>query len=342
MKIILALLIAVSAGKAYAVDVKMSGTIYSNFSAVTSKHLSNGVEAHGRNEFDVSRIYLNAAADHDEHISSFVQLEANLLSRDPVSSGTTNQVFLKQAYLEYKELYPGAKLLFGLIQAPWTAPLEEPVWKHRFVAKTLPDEEGLLQTTDRGARLSGKAPHLGYELMVANGEGSGARQTTGNEGNKYKDFSGRLSFSPFSEGGLSGLRIHAFGQKGKKYSNWERDRAIGSVSFESGKFNAMASYYASRDGKGVAAGTDTVKGAGFSVFTVVNVAKTCWVFARWDKWDPDTAVLNNAHSRVIVGGGHALTDTVRMAVDYQALMQQKQTATAKDQGTASVHLEVKF
>lgn len=330
-----------AASPALAAEVKVSGLIFADYAAVTSRFLSNGERARGRNEFDVSRIYLNAGSSFDEHLGGFLQFEANLVSREPLSSGSTNQVYLKQAYLEYREVYPGAKLQFGLVGTPWRA-FEEGIWKHRFVAKILDDEEGLAPASDRGVRLSGAVPRVAYDLMAGNGEGTGARGTSGNEPNKYKDVTGKISVSPFASESLKGLKVNVLYQRGQKVAGWVRDRAYGGLSYESSRFNLMGAYYSSRDGKSVATGTDTVKGAGFSMHTVIPVSQRSWVFARWDRWDPDRLALHDARSRWILGAGHAPAEGVRVALDYQGLIQQKQTATRKDQGSASLHVEVRF
>lgn len=336
MKRLLVLLaLGPAAVPASAADAKISGVIFAHYEAVTSEFLSNGTKAAGRNEFDVSRVYLNAAAPLDERFSGFLQLEANLSSRD----NTSNQVFLKQAYLEMKEVYPGAKLMFGLIGTPWRS-FEEGIWKHRFAAKILEDEEGLMYATDRGLRLSGKLPHIAYDAMVANGEGTGARGTTGNETNKYKDYIGKISVSPVAEGTLAGLKLNAQVQKGSRGQDLTRDRLLAGASYEGGRFNLMGTYVGSSDR--TAAGGALVKGAGFSIHAVADVAKTCWVFARYDSWDPDLDTSDDAHSRVIAGMGHRLTEGARVALDYQALVQEKEAAARKDQGLASLHLEVKF
>jgi hypothetical protein len=73
----------------WALEVKPGGTIFAHYEFATSQHLANGTTSQGYNAFEVSRIYLNADAKYDEKVSAFLQLEANLSSRDSKS----NRVF---------------------------------------------------------------------------------------------------------------------------------------------------------------------------------------------------------------------------------------------------------
>lgn len=334
------LLAALTAGTARAAavsDLKVSGLVYAQYEAVVSRSLANGTPANDRSAFDINRVYLNFGAPIDERFSSFVQLEANLLSRDD----TANQVYLKQALLEWKEIYPGAKVMFGLVPMPWRG-LEESVWRHRFVSRIMEDQEGLLSATDRGVRLTGTVPRVTYDLVVSNGEGTGGRSSASNDADKYKDYAAKVAYSPFLDGALTGLKLNAQLHKGNKIARWPRDRVLAGASFESARFNAFAAYMASRDGAAVVGGTGTVRGQGFTTHGSVFLTKKTWLFARCDFWDANTALSADGHFRVIAGVGYTPADQVRFSADYQAVLQEKQAAARRDQAVAGVHVEVKF
>ena len=331
------ILLAGFPGISRAADVKLGGLIFTHYEYVLSDHLANGSRADSRNAFDVSRVYLNAASKLDERTDVFIQLETNLSSRE----NTANQTFLKQAWVRWNEIYRGASLRVGLVPSPWRA-FEEGIWKLRFVAKILEDEEGLLSATDRGVLISGKSPHISYDALISNGEGTGARSTTGNETNKYKDYAARISVAPFSGPTLQGLKFNIQFDEGKRMAGWPRDRAFSGLSYECDRFNMWGAYYSSRDGKSVATGTDTVKGAGFSFHTIINLPKGYWVFGRFDQWDPDTNVADDAHHRIYYGAGKNLSENVRVSVDQQLLRQEKVTTNQKNQNIIFTHVEVKF
>lgn len=321
----------------WAADIKMGGVIFAHYEYVLSDFLSNGTRADDRNEFDVSRVYLNAASKLDDRMDVFGQLETNLSSRD----NTSNQTFLKQAWLRWNEVYRGASARAGLVPLPWRG-FEESIWKHRFVAKTMEDEQGLTPATDRGVVLNGKIPFMDYDVIIANGEGVGARGTTGNETNKHKDYAGRISVSPFKEGSLKGFKVSGLLHKGKKMDNWPRDRVFSSVSYECGRFNVFGGYFTSRDGNGVTTGTDTVRGRGISLYTNVNLSEAYVVFLRLDKWDPNKDVDNDARRHFIGGVEKKISDAVRITLDYHEVIQEKTAVTRKNQNIVSTHAEVKF
>lgn len=321
----------------HAADVKLGGLVFTHYEYVLSDYLSNGIRANDRNAFDVSRVYLNASSKMDDRFDVFVQLETNQSSRD----NTANQTYLKQAWVRWSEVYPRASLRFGMVPATWRS-FEEGIWKLRFVAKILEDEEGLLSASDRGVLLSGKIPYVAYDALISNGEGTGGRGTTGNETNKYKDYALRMAVSPFQQPGLKGVKINLQVDEGNKGENWPRDRVLSGLSYESTRFNIWGAYYSARDGKSVVTGTDTVKGAGFSFHSIVNLSKGYWVFARVDQWDPNTNTADDAHRRFYYGLGRTLSENIRVSVDQQFVRQEKVTATQKNQNIIFTHVEVKF
>jgi len=322
-------------GPLFAADIKFGGLVFSDYEFVTSKYLANGTLADSRNAFDIGRVWLNSSVKLDEQFDSFFQFEANELSRD----NTANQVYLKQAWLRWNEIYPNASLRFGLVPAPWR-PYEEAAWQYRFVAKILEDEEGLLQPSDRGALLSGKYSIVDYDLEVANGEGTGARTTVGNETNKYKDFAARIGVAPFQN--IPGLKVNALLHEGYRVANWPRNRTIVGLSYKSDSARLWGAYYTSRDGTSVSTGTDTVKGAGFSLHGSVDLPRNFWVFGRWDRWDSNTNVALDVHDRIIYGIGRKLGQNVRVAIDHQLVIQEQVASNRVNQSIVSAHLEVKF
>lgn len=310
--------------KIEAAETKISGVIFADFNFVLSEYLKSGTTAYNINSFDVSRAYLNADAKFTDTIKGFVQYEVNLITLD----GTSNSVYLKQALLEIKDIYPDAKIMFGLIPNPWRG-YEEGIWKHRFVAKILDDIEGFFPATDRGVRLNAKASIVEYDLGIYNGEG-----TKSNESNKYKDYIGKIAVSPFTEEQVKGLKLNLYYHKGNYDTDLPRDRILAGVSYESKKVNAMLTSYN--------ADTKKVKSDGISVHSVLNLTEKEWVFARYDLYDPDKDKTDDARSRMFLGLGYKITDGVRATVDYQSLTQEKETSTSRNQSILFWHLEVKF
>lgn len=314
-------------GKINAVETKISGVIFAHYEYVLSEYLQNGTTAYNLNSVDIPRVQLGVDAKFTDTIRGFIQCEANLITRD----NTANAVYLKQALLEIKDIYPNAKLMFGLIPTPWRG-YEEGIWKHRFVAKILDDIDIGLPATDRGVRLNGKAVNcVEYDVAIMNGEG-----TKVNEVNKFKDYIGKVAVAPFTAEQLKGLKLNLYCNKGQ-YADGdkqERDMFIGGISYESKKFNAMATSYS--------ASSKDVKGSGVSIHSVVNLTEKHWVFARYDLRDPDQDKSDDARSRIFLGFGHKIADGIRAAIDYQGVIQEIEGATNKNQSIVFSHLEVKF
>ena len=80
----------------------------------------------GANAFGIDRAYVGVLADLDEHLATRITLDADKLK--PVAFGeageatvdTKYRVFLKHAWLEWKDAGPGVKMRFGMIDTPWT------------------------------------------------------------------------------------------------------------------------------------------------------------------------------------------------------------------------------
>lgn len=323
-----------------ALEVKPGGMIFAHYEFVTSQHLKNGTPVQDYSAFEVSRIYLNADAKYDEKISAFVQLEANLTSRD----NKNNRVFLKNAELRFN-LHPAAKIYAGLVSVPWRG-WEESVWKHRFVAKTLEDQDIGMPASDRGIRLNGQVPFLTYDLMVANGEGPGGDGTAGNEstasngGGRFKDYTARVSAAPLERLGetFKGLKLNALFHKGNKNEIQLRNRIFAGLSYESKHLNAMWTYYNADN----SANSAPSRGEGFSFHTVVAPVEKFWVFARLDKYDPDLHVGGDARTSYFYGLGYQIIKGVRIAVDHQYLQQERRSIARQDESIFFVHTEAKF
>lgn len=325
---------AIAADKADKIETKVSGVIFAEYGYVLSDNLADGKDAAGFNAFDISRIYLTGDAKFNDKVSAIVQLETNLFSKEIWNSTTTaNTTYLKQAALKIKDFCPVTKatLWAGFIPVPWRG-YEEKIWKHRFVAKLLDDIEDLGKSTDRGIKVTGSTGIVEYDLAMLNGEG-----TKANETNKYKDYDLRTAIDIPT---VEGLKLNLYYQDGNKGQNLPRDRFFGGLSYESKLFNAMATYYQTKDRNDLASAEK--KGKGFSLHSVVNLTERHWVFARFDQFDPNKDTADDKKNRVIAGLGCKLTDGVKATLDYQTQLREKETATAKDVAVLFSHLEVKF
>lgn len=340
-RVLMSVLMCMACSKwANALEVKPGGVVFAHYEFTASQHLQNGATTQNYNAFEVSRIYLNADAKYDDKVSAFINVEANLTSRD----NKNNRIYLKNAELRLN-FHKAAKLSAGLVSVPWRG-YEEGIWKHRFVSKILDDIEGLLPASDRGLRLSGQIPFLAYDAMIANGEGTGGDGTGGNEttayngGGRFKDYTAKIAVIPLETLGdeLKGLKINAMFHKGDKNEAALRNRMYAGLSYES-KFLNMAGNYYNADNS---AKTAPSRGEGFSFHAVVTPVEKFWLFARFDKYDPDIHAGGDARNRYFSGLGYQLAKGVRIAVDHQYLQQEKRSLTRQDESIFFVHTEAKF
>lgn len=174
-----------------------SGVLFLNFQTG-----GNAAERRAQqNRFDVERAYLTFRALAGARTSIRVTTDV-YQQRDPARDEFYRgwAIRAKYAYAQYELVRPtegvggyGTVARFGLIQTP-VVDYEEQFWL-RGLAQTAPDANGYFASADVGLAsawtLPGKAGEL--YLAVLNGSGYTSRET-----DRFKDFGGRLSITPFN------------------------------------------------------------------------------------------------------------------------------------------------
>ncbi len=154
-------------------------------------------QQHGKNQFDLDRVYLNVRGTLNRSGVYRVTLDVSRTSGDRFFE------FLKYAYGGIA-FNPHATVLLGMQQTP-LIDFQEGLWKYRFLQKVMSDNEGKLTSSDLGVGAEGVVnPDLSYKVMISNGEGSNAA-----EKGRDKTFAGRLTYIL-----KPGLRLSAFAQYG--------------------------------------------------------------------------------------------------------------------------------
>jgi hypothetical protein len=104
-------------------------------------------------------------------------------SNDELVSGKTS-VFVKDAYLMWKNIFAGSNLIFGVQPTP-AYDVSETAWNYRFLEKTIMDLRSIVSSRDLGISLKGNLAGngmLNYWLMIGNDNGNVP------ENNKYKRY----------------------------------------------------------------------------------------------------------------------------------------------------------
>jgi len=142
--------------------------------------------------FQLRRIYFTYDYDISESFSTRFRLEADQ------SANTSNNkigVFVKDAYIQWKNIFDGSNLIFGIHPTP-AYEISEGIWGNRFLEKTIMDLRGIVSSRDLGASLKGNLNDGGtfkYWLMVGNNSGNVP------EVDKYNRIYAHIQYSPIKQ-----------------------------------------------------------------------------------------------------------------------------------------------
>jgi hypothetical protein len=149
--------------------------------------------------FQLRRIYFTYDNDISDQFTTRFRLEADQAAATsaPTSSGDVLPsgkvaVFVKDAYLMWKNVFSGSNLLFGVQPTP-AYDVSEAAWGYRSLEKTIMDLRGIVSSRDLGISLKGKITGDGminYWAMFANGSGNNV------ETDKYKRYYAHIQIKP--------------------------------------------------------------------------------------------------------------------------------------------------
>jgi hypothetical protein len=149
--------------------------------------------------FQFRRIYLTYDNDISEQFTARFRLEADqgagtsTAPQNDVLNGGKIGVFVKDAYLKWKNIFSGSDLIFGVQPTPANE-VSEAAWGQRSLEKTITDLRGVVDTRDMGLTLRGKIIGdgiLNYWVMLGNGA-----STAKPESDKYKRYYAHLQIKP--------------------------------------------------------------------------------------------------------------------------------------------------
>ena len=144
------------------------------------------------NGFQFRRIYFTYDYDISESFITKFRLEAD---QDANTSNGKIGVFVKDAYLQWKNIFKGSDLVFGIQPTP-AYEVSEGIWGNRFLEKTIMDLRGIVASRDIAVSLKGKFDSQGmfkYWLMIGNNSGNKP------ETDKYKRYYAHIQYSPIKQ-----------------------------------------------------------------------------------------------------------------------------------------------
>ncbi len=260
------------------------------------------------NKFQFRRAYLT----YENKISDVLKFRfrydadntGNLTSVD-LTKGTTSKddklrPFVKHLYLDYAGLFPNSSLKIGMTET-LTFNLEENRWGYRSVAKTLVDgykditgKDIRASSADIGGSLTGTLiKEIRYGFMVMNGEGYSHPEL-----NKFKKFAGQLQLVP-----LAGLSLVGYADSESQAptgtaTTYKFDGyfdMINGLTLGGSWFQYDNSNYKNTD-------LSHYNVSGFSAFgKLIAVRDKLNLFARFDRYNPNTTLANDEINLVIAG-----------------------------------------
>lgn len=229
--------------------------------------------------FEFRRLYLYYDHDLSESFSTQFLLEGN---DKTFEKGGKHTVFIKTAYLQWKNIFGKSDLAFGLVPTPtWSWAGSEKTWKYRSVEKTIMDYRGLGIASDIGVAVRGKFDKEGtisYVAMIGNGTGQRP------ENDKFKKYYGALIVKPMKEILLDAYLDYEPAALGKDVTTLK-----GFVAYQVGDFTIGIEAIQQTQRKVGASNADVVP-SGLSIFARAPIPGLDGfnAFARFDTYDPNT------------------------------------------------------
>ena len=254
------------------------------------------------NGFQFRRIYFTYDYAIAKNFDSRFRLEADQAA---LTSNGKIGVFVKDAYLKWKEVFEGSDLVFGMSPTP-TYDASEEAWGYRSLEKVIMDLRGIVPSRDLGADLKGKITgggELNYWLKIGNNSGNTP------EADRFKRYYGQIQVKPVSNFQLiasgdydaeakvtdiaDGLskdngRITLSGFAGYKEAN---SYSLGVEGFYRIMQNGYRSPLTSLLGE--------LKTSGLTAFAWGAIADNVRLVGRFDLYDPNTSVEKDGSYLVI-------------------------------------------
>jgi len=264
--------------------------------------------------FQFRRMYFTYDNDISEQFTSRFRLEADQVQEtvDGTKAATTLDtasirksgvsvsnpaskigVFVKDAFLRWKNIFTGSDLIFGIQPTP-AFEISESVWGYRSLEKTILDLRGVVSSRDMGMSLKGKLTGDGmvnYWLMLANNSGNSP------ETDKYKRYYVHLQLKPITNlqatlyTDYKDVANVAAGNNG----TWTTALFVGYTEpfmYNIGVEAFMTSQSHAFTPTGGSLGSKN--GLGVSVFGSYNLIPELAAVVRYDYYDPNTNSATNA------------------------------------------------
>jgi hypothetical protein len=288
-------------------SVKVGGTLFTHF----GYDLTDGAD--GFNEFALDRAYVTATAKLPEGFGARVTLDTDRLKPTELPDGSTvtvdtkYRVYVKYAYLDWKEARTGIQASAGVVYTPY-APFYDSFMGVRYITKGFADLNKILDTADVGATLQGTHAKglLQWNAALLNGEGYGKPEADAGKAGQL-----RLTVDPLAPGGEMALPVTAFVSYAGQQDADPIVTAVGAVGFKHANVLAWAEILTVLEG-------DTTA-LGWSGTLRPMLPEIGGLILRYDHLDPDDQAEKDASDTLIAGVTHDFQPKVTLAATYERI-----------------------
>lgn len=296
--------------------------------------------------FNVTRSYINIAGNVS-HIVAFRFTPDIARETGAGSSLAGSLVFrVKYAFAQFNLddwMARGSWARLGIQQTPWVD-FEEGIYRYRFQGTVFTEREGFLSSSDAGASFHYNLPSNYGDFHVGLYNGENYNRV---EANDQKAVQLRGTVRPFAKSpiaALAGLRAHGFINADHYVKDGERQRALGSLTFEHAHLNAGFDYLKATDR--TSAARPETNSHGYSIWATPK-SPTGWeALLRYDHLTPDTAQDSQVRSRAILGVAywfpHQGNVSAALLLDYDGQTFHDFTPAQPKQQRIGVHGLVSF
>ena len=283
--------------------IKFSGTFFGDYFYYLSNADSSNKNMNG---FQFRKIFVTADFYVAEKFDGRFRLEGNQ-NTDSLKNGEKIGMHVKNASLKWKSIFTGSDLVFGLSPTPaWQVSQE--AWKYRSIEKTIMDLFNISSSRDLGIDLKGKLTSSGtINYWVKFGNNSGQSIET----DKYKKFYAMIHFKPDSN--FQATFYCDYSSKTNKLDNIghlykSNNEAVACLFLnykESDLFSVgVESFYVFQQNNFSKSTIDPLEnqhGYGISLWTWALISNKFRLVARYDCYDPNTQIDNDAITFFVAG-----------------------------------------
>lgn len=307
MKKIIALLFTLLIG--FVFEVKADTPIYGYF------WFRYTADNQGIEQFSIDRGYIRWKQKLD---SAEITGTVDIAQKKDATQSSDWQIRLKDANVSLTKIIPEGKLIFGL-QKTYFGVIEP--WEYPVLVKALEDDAKLLSSRDLGVGITGNLPAGlgGYAVACYNGNGYSNVVET----NQNKALVASLDLIP-----IPGITLRGSVWQAKNDDDEDEKRTAGVLTFANGPISLIGEYLTSEDG--------AKKGAGYSGFISAQIFPKFAVAFRYDQWDKDTAIENNAYTKLVGGFNIDIADNTLLQLNYINKIYEDSSEEAHTQYVAQV------